>query len=62
MVFSTELEKILAQMEQLEEVPIIPSSYVVTRNIMNAFRETVNDGDNPRDTLTWYTVTSTRKF
>ena len=36
------------------EIPVIPSSYAVTRNIMNAFRETVNEGENPRDTLIWY--------
>ena len=43
-----------AQRSQLTEIPIIPASYAVTRNIMNAFRETVNEGENPRDTLIWY--------
>ena len=36
------------------EIPVIPASYAVTRNIMNAFRETVNENQNPRDTLVWY--------
>ena len=49
-----ELERLNAQRSQLTEIPIIPASYAVTRNIMNAFRETVNEGENPRDTLIWY--------
>ena len=49
-----ELERLYAQQEQLVEIPILPSSYAVTRNIMNAFRETVNEKENPRDTLIWY--------
>lgn len=51
---TSELDKINAQMNELEEIPIIPASYVVTRNIVNAFRSTVNDAINPRDTLLWY--------
>lgn len=50
----SELEKLTAQQSELAEIPIIPSSYAVTRNIMNAFREVVNEGENPRDTLMWY--------
>lgn len=49
-----EFSRIMAQYEQLAEIPVIPSSYAVTRNIMNAFREVVNGGKNPRDTLLWY--------
>ena len=49
-----ELERLMAQQSELAEIPIIPASYAVTRNIMNAFRETVNMGENPRDTLIWY--------
>lgn len=49
-----ELSRLMDQYEELAEIPIIPSSYAVTRNIMNAFREVVNDGENPRDTLLWY--------
>ncbi len=51
-----ELEKLEAQQNELEEIPVIPSSYMVTRNIMNAFREVVNEGENPRDTLIWYNL------
>ncbi len=49
-----ELEKLNAQRAELEEIPVIPASYATTRNIMNAFRETVNNNENPRDTLMWY--------
>lgn len=49
-----ELAEITAQMDALVEIPIIPASYAVTRNIMNAFRAVVNDADNARDTLLWY--------
>ena len=50
----SDLEKIMTQMDQLDEIPIIPSSYVVTRGVMNAFRAVVNDHDNARETLRWY--------
>ena len=49
-----ELARLQDQQEELVEIPIIPSSYAVTRNVMNAFREVVNNGENPRDTLIWY--------
>ena len=49
-----ELARLRDQQEELVEIPIIPSSYAVTRNIMNAFREVVNNAENPRDTLVWY--------
>ncbi len=51
---SDEASTILSAMEELEEIPIIPASYSVTRNVMNAFREVVNDLENPRDTLMTY--------
>lgn len=50
----SELERLYDQQSELTEIPILPSSYAVTRNIMNAFRETVNNMENPRDTLIWY--------
>lgn len=50
----SDLTKINAQLNELDEVPIIPSSYVVTRSIMNAFRSVVNDNENARETLRWY--------
>lgn len=49
-----ELARLMDQQEELEEIPVIPASYAVTRNIMNAFREVVNENENPRDTLLWY--------
>ena len=33
-----EFQRLVKQQEQLVEIPIIPASYAVTRNIMNAFR------------------------
>ncbi len=49
-----ELQKLSDAQDELQEIPIIPASYAVTRNIMNAFRETVNEHENPRETLLWY--------
>ncbi len=54
MKISKEQQTLLSAQENLQEIPIIPASYAVTRNIMNAFRETVNNHENPRDTLLWY--------
>lgn len=51
---SKELCEIEASMSELQEIPIIPSSYAVTRNIMNAFREVVSNGENSRETLMYY--------
>lgn len=50
-----ELEILRAQHDALDEIPILPSSYAVTRDLMNAFRASVNEGENPRDTLLYYT-------
>ena len=49
-----ELARLRAQQAELAEIPVTPASYAVTRNIMNAFRETINVHRNPRDTLIWY--------
>ncbi|HAG14610.1 MAG TPA: ABC transporter substrate-binding protein [Ruminococcus sp.] len=49
-----EQDVLLAQWDALTEIPVLPASYAVTRNIMNAFRETVNANENPRDTLMYY--------
>lgn len=51
---ANELELLESSMAEIQEIPVLPSSYAVTRNIMNAFRETVNNKQNPRDTLRWY--------
>ena len=50
---SSDLKKIMAQREEITEIPIIPSSYVVTREIINAFRTTVNNKYNPREEFLW---------
>lgn len=57
-----DLSKILSQMDQLEEIPIVPSAYVVTRSIMNAFRSVVNDKENARETLRWYNIDINREI
>lgn len=50
----SELNLIREQMSYTVDIDIIPATYIVTRNITNAFRETVNLNTNPRDTLLWY--------
>jgi hypothetical protein len=50
----SEVSVLTAQWNELDEIPVIPASYAVTRNIMTAFRETVNQHRNPRDTIMWY--------
>ncbi len=51
---TAEHAKISDQMSNLKEVPIIPASYAVTRNVYNAFRAVVNNQKNPRYTLSSY--------
>ena len=50
----SELELIHEQMSYTVDIDIIPATYIVTRGITNAFRETVNLSTNPRDTLVQY--------
>ena len=50
---TSEVNLLLDQLNSQVEIPIIPASYGVTRNVMNAFRAVVNDYDNARDTLLW---------
>jgi len=49
-----EAENIGAQWEQVIEIPSIPASYAVVRNINNAFRKVVNERKNPRTSLVAY--------
>ena len=49
----SEMDKILGQWNELKEIPVMPASYAVTRNIMTAFRTAVNKHENPRDTIMW---------
>lgn len=51
---TSEVNLLLDQLNSQVEIPIIPASYGVTRNVMNAFRAVVNDYDNARDKLFWY--------
>lgn len=51
---TAEYEKISDQMSHLKEIPIIPASYAVTRNVYNAFRAVVNNQKNPRFQLSSY--------
>ena len=51
---NAELSVLEAARDELQEIPVIPASYTVTRNIMNAFRAVVNEYQNPRDTLITY--------
>ena len=51
---TSEVNLLLDQLNSQVEIPIIPASYGVTRNVMNAFRAVVNDYDNARDTLFLY--------
>jgi ABC-type glycerol-3-phosphate transport system substrate-binding protein len=48
---ASELNTINAQMNELQEISITPSAYVVTRELMNAFRDVVNNKYNPRYTI-----------
>lgn len=45
---TAEYNKISDQMANLKEVPIIPASYAVTRNVYNAFRAVVNNKKDAR--------------
>ncbi len=51
---TAEYKKIKDQMDHLREVPIIPASYAVTRNVYNAFRAVVNNHKQPRFQLSSY--------
>lgn len=57
-----DMDNIMFQMDSLEEIPIVPSAYVVTRSIMNAFRQVVNDKENARETLRWYNIDINREI
>lgn len=50
----SEADLIIEQMMATVEIDIIPATYIVTRSITNAFRETVNLNKNPRDTFLWF--------
>lgn len=49
-----ELSLLYEQWSYVREIPQIPASYYITRNINNAFRKVVNDNENSRNTLNQY--------
>ncbi|MHB1452674.1 MAG: extracellular solute-binding protein [Saccharofermentanales bacterium] len=49
-----ELQTILEQWKSVSDIPSIPSSYYVARNIQNAFRSVVYKFNNERETLNKY--------
>ncbi|MGN0633143.1 MAG: extracellular solute-binding protein [Oscillospiraceae bacterium] len=51
---TTQVNKLSEQLNSQVEIPVIPASYGVTRNLNNAFREVANQYENARDTLFWY--------
>jgi ABC-type glycerol-3-phosphate transport system substrate-binding protein len=49
-----ERQQLLEQWNNVKELPRVPGEYYVQRNIMNAFRRVVINGENTRDTLDNY--------
>lgn len=49
-----ETKMIRAQFELIKEIPVIPSSYYVTRNFTNAFRRVTYYSDDARETMMLY--------
>lgn len=49
-----ERELIQSQFGVLREIPVIPSSYYISRSFNNAFRKVVYSGENARETLLLY--------
>lgn len=49
-----ELEFLYSQFSVVKEVPVIPSSYYISRTFNNAFRKVVYQGGNARETLLLY--------
>lgn len=53
--WSTDEQQILLeQWKHIREVPVIPSSYYVSRNFINAFRKVTYSGANARETMILY--------
>ncbi len=49
-----ETKMIQSQFDYIKEIPVIPSSYYVSRNFTNAFRRVTYYSDNPRETMMLY--------
>ena len=53
--WSAEETKIIgSQFDFIKEIPVIPSSYYVSRNFTNAFRRVTYYSDDPRETMLLY--------
>lgn len=51
----SELDILKAQIEHLEYVPIVPGNYYVSRGVENTYRAVVNDDENVRERLRYWT-------
>ena len=51
---ASELDFLYSQFNVVKEVPVIPSSYYISRSFNNAFRKVVYQGGNVRETLLLY--------
>lgn len=51
---SADKEILLNQWKEVIEIPEIPGGYYVARNIDNAFREVLYEGENPRESLYYW--------
>lgn len=49
-------QKLAEQWENVRGIPQVPGSYMLARNIINAFYESYNNGTNPREALLDYAV------
>jgi ABC-type glycerol-3-phosphate transport system substrate-binding protein len=49
-----EQQLLLSQWKQVKEVPEIPGGYYTSRNLDNAFRDVVFEGENPRESLYYW--------
>lgn len=48
---SNDIEQLKKQRESLQGVPQVPGGYMTAREVEYAFREVINNGSNPRETL-----------
>lgn len=51
-----ERERLERQRDSVKEMPEIPASYILSRNLANAFLDVVKDGRNARETIGTYAV------
>ena len=51
---ASETELIVSQFDNVKEIPVIPSTYYVTRNFTNAFRRVTYYSDDARETMMLY--------